>query len=163
MIDLTRAIAQPNQPFAFYHQLEQLVAATIGIKLFTLMTIDERRGVAKRTYSSMPTAYPVAGEKPIEQNTWTEQIQGRQEIFVANSLAEIAAVFSDYELIQALGCESCLNLPIVINGRTAGTLNCLHTADHYTAARIAAAKTLRPAGATALLLAATFKEDDIND
>ncbi|MEM7259258.1 MAG: GAF domain-containing protein, partial [Pseudomonadota bacterium] len=133
------------------------VKDTIGVKLFTTMEIDYDRGVVKRNYTNMPDAYPVSGEKPMRKNAWTEQVQGRFETFVANTIEEIAEVFPDHELIQSLGCESCLNLPIVINGVVVGTLNCLHDAGHYTPARVAAAETLKQAGALAFLLEATLK------
>lgn len=66
-------------------------------------------------------------------------------------------MFPDHELIQSLGCESCLNLPIIINGQLRGTLNCLHNAGHYTPDRVAAAEGLKPAGALALLLAESIR------
>ena len=148
------SIEERNQPQPTFDDLEQLVDQTIGIKLFTLMEIDHDKGVARRNYSNQPDVYPVSGEKPIQQNKWTEQVQDRHEIFVANSIDEIAQVFPDHELIASLGCESCLNLPIVVNGIVIGTLNCLHEAGHYTADRIAAAETLKQPGAMAFLLSA---------
>lgn len=152
MTDLTHALADTDQPLAIFKALEKLADDTLGVKLFTLMTIDHSRGVARRRYSNQPSAYPTCGEKPVQQNSWTEQVQDRHELFVANSIEEIAAVFPDYELIQSLGCESCLNLPIVIDGTVIGTVNCLHEAGHYTKARIAAAHTLKQPGALAFLL-----------
>ncbi len=161
MIDFTQALAADNQPHTAFAALETLVDKTIGIKLFTLMEIDYQRGVARRNYTNQPDSYPVSGEKPIQQNSWTEQVQDRQEIFVANSIDEIAKVFPDYELIQALGCESCLNLPIVVNGTVIGTLNCLHDAGHYTAKRVIAAESLKQPGALAFLLDAYIKRSKL--
>lgn len=152
MIDFTQSLAAGNQPDTVFAALEQLVDKTIGVKLFTLMEVDHQRGVARRNYSNQPEAYPVSGEKPIQQNAWTAQVQGRHETFVANSIDEIAAVFPDYELIQSLGCESCLNLPIVVNGAVIGTLNCLHIAGHFTPERVKAAEALKQPGAIAFLL-----------
>ena len=117
------------------------------------------RGVARRNYSNMPDAYATSGEKPIQDNSWTEQVQGRHETFVANSIEEIAAVFPDHELIQSLGCESCMNLPIVVNERVIGTLNCLHDAGHFTPERVGAAESLKQAGALAFLLEAYLKKE----
>ena len=117
------------------------------------MEIDHDRDVAWRNYTNMPEAYPVLGEKPRSQNKWSEIVDVRHETFVANSIDEIADVFPDYELIQSLGCESCLNLPIIIDGRLRGTLNCLDAAGHYTPEKIAAAETLKTAGALAFLMA----------
>ncbi|MDG1430091.1 MAG: GAF domain-containing protein [Paracoccaceae bacterium] len=159
MTDFTKAIASTDQPMATFKALEELVDKTIGVKLFTLMEVDNVRGVARRNYSNMPDAYATSGEKPIQDNSWTEQVQGRHETFVANSIEEIAAVFPDHELIQSLGCESCMNLPIVVNERVIGTLNCLHDAGHFTPERVGAAESLKQAGALAFLLEAYLKKE----
>lgn len=157
MMDFSHHIAAGNQPESIFSALEHLVDQTIGIKLFTLMEVDHARGVSRRNYSNQPDAYPVNGEKPIQNNEWTAQVQDRHETFVANSIDEIAAVFPDYEFIQSLGCESCLNLPIVVNGVVIGTLNCLHNAGHYTPERIQASDGLKQPGAIAFLLDAYLK------
>jgi len=150
-------IEKTNQPQATFDALEELVDKTIGVKLFTLMEIDRARGVARRNFSNQPDAYPVSGEKPIQQNEWTAQVQDRQETFVANTIDEIAAVFPDYKLIDSLGCQSCLNLPIVVKGTVIGTLNCLHEAGHYTPEKVIAAQSLKQAGTIAFLMDAFVK------
>ncbi len=158
MSKLSEALAQPEgQPELTFKALENEVNQVIGIKLFTLMEIDYQKGVAWRNYSNMPESYPVSGEKPLQDNAWSETVEKRHQMFVANSIDEIAQVFGDYELIQSLGCESCLNIPIVIMGKLRGTLNCLHVAGHYTPARVSAAETLKQSGALAFLLAATVR------
>jgi len=159
MSNLVAALAEQDQPAQVFKALESLVDETIGIKLFTLMEIDYARGVARRNYTNMPAAYPTSGEKPIENNAWTEIIQVRHQTFVANSIEEIAAVFPDYELIQSLGCESCLNLPILISGTVIGTLNCLHQAGHYTPERVSASESLKQHGALAFLADAYVRGD----
>ena len=151
--DMAQAVAASDQPESTFKALERIVRDTVGVKLFTLMEIDHRRAVAWRNYSNMPEAYPVSGEKPVEQNAWSEVVDTRNEIFVANTIEEIAAVFADHELIQQLGCESCINVPVVIGGRLRGTMNCLHVAGHYTARRVAQAQHLRQAGAMAFMMA----------
>ncbi len=160
MRDLAQAIADPNQPEAAYAALEALVDDTIGITLFTMMELDLGRGVARRTYSNMPEAYPSSGEKPMQPGKWSETVEGRHETFVANSIEDIAEVFADHELIQSLGCESCLNLPIVAGGKLLGTLNCLNVAGHFTPERVAAAETLKLPGAAVFLLAQSLKKED---
>ena len=153
MTDITEALASAKQPDATYAAVEALVQDTIGAKLFTIMEIDPEKGVARRSYTNMPDAYPATGEKPLRDDTWYEQVQEKRQVFVANSIEEIADVFNDHELIQSLGCESCLNLPIEVGGTVIGTLNCLHEAGHYTPDRVAAAHSLKQSGALALLVA----------
>ncbi len=160
MIEFQTALASPDQPGATYVALARLADRTIGARLFTLMEIDAARGVARRTYSSMPDTYPVLGEKPIEPGPWLDQVGRRHRTFVANSIEEITAVFSDHSLIQSIGCGSCLNLPVVIAGEVVGTLNCLHEAGHYTPERVAGAESLRLPGALAFLLAKSIRQGD---
>lgn len=158
MTEMAAALADPNQPAATFEALERRVDAVIGVKLFTLMTFNEASGIAQRFHSNMPDVYPVSGEKKTEPNDWVDQVLARSETFVANSIEEIAAVFPDHELIQSLGCESCINIPVVVAGKVRGTLNCLHEAGHYTPDRIAASEDLKEPGALALLLAENMKE-----
>jgi len=157
MSDLITALATRDQPLATYKALEKLVDQTIGARLFTLMEIDWDRRVARRSYSNMPDAYPTSGEKPMEPNVWSEQVLIRHQPFVANSIDDIAEVFGDHALIASLGCQSCLNLPIVVGGVALGTLNCLHAAGHYTPERVAAADALKGPGAIAFLLAQSLR------
>ena len=160
MMEIVDALANArDQPGTTYRALERLVDRTIGVKLFTLMEIDHDRDVAWRSYTNMPDAYPLQGEKPRMQNRWSAAVVDRHETFVANSFGEIAEVFADHALIRSLGCESCLNLPVVIRGRLCGTLNCLHVAGHYTPDRVAAAQSLKPAGALAFLMAESTRNE----
>lgn len=144
---------------AIFDALARVVRETIRVRLFTVMEVDPIRRVATRSYSNMPEAYPPSGEKPMVQNAWSDLVEGRHEVFVANSHQEIADVFPDHQLIQSLGCESCLNLPIVVNGQVLGTLNCLDKAGFFTPERVVLARSLQPAGALALLAADRIRAD----
>ena len=62
-------------------------------------------------------------------------------------------VFPDFELIRSLGCESALNLPVVVAGRVIGTVNLLHEEGYYTDERVAAAANLLPYATIAFLAA----------
>ena len=85
----------------------------------------------------------------MEPNKWTEIVEEREQTFVANTIEEIAEVFGDHELIQSLGCESVMNVPINIRGQVVGTLNCLNVAGHFTPERVAASEALKVPGALA--------------
>ena len=146
-----RLAAADADPTALMAALEQMVRETVGAKLFTMMWIDSEARMARRCYSSMPEAYPVSGTKPMLANAWSERVLGRQEMLVLNSYEELAAHFPDAALIRALGCESCLNVPIAVMGRVLGTLNCLHEAGYYTPERLALAEHLKLPGAIAFM------------
>jgi hypothetical protein len=143
------ALARADTPDAAYAALERLARDTVGVRLFTVMTLDMEAMLARRAYTSHPAEYPTSGTKPIERNPWFAQVADRREPFVANSLAAIAQVFPDHALIGSLGCGAVINLPVEEGGTVAGTVNLLDAEGRYTphvAARAEAMLT-RPAAA----------------
>ncbi|RZO30460.1 MAG: GAF domain-containing protein [Rhodospirillaceae bacterium] len=143
---------------AIFEAIHKTVNDLVGVTLFTIMRLNREKGVAERIFSNMPEAYPAGGEKPMEPNKWTEIVEEREQTFVANTIEEIAEVFGDYELIQSLGCESVMNVPINIRGQVVGTLNCLNVAGHFTPERVAASEALKVPGALAFLMAQQAEE-----
>ncbi|PSJ59595.1 GAF domain-containing protein [Kumtagia ephedrae] len=149
----TKAVAAAGAtPETAFAALWALTRDVVGVKLFTVMTHDGRSGMAQRIYSNMPDAYPVSGTKPANETDWSRQVIGEKRTFVANDIDGIAAVFSDHELIRSLGCESVINVPIIVAGEVKGTINCLHEAGFYTPERVEAAEALKLPGALCLLL-----------
>ena len=67
---------------------------------------------------------------------WTRQVIGRGETFIANKTEEFSGFFSDYALINELGCEAAMNIPIAQDGRVVGTVNVLDAAGHFTPRRV---------------------------
>ncbi len=148
----TQAIAANASPQAAFEALCALTKEFVGAKLFTVMTRDSQRGHAQRIYSNMPDAYPVSGTKPANETDWSRQVIVEKRIFVANDIDAIADVFDDYELIRSLGCESVINVPIIVGGDVLGTINCLHEAGFYTPERVEAAEALKLPGALCMLI-----------
>jgi hypothetical protein len=148
-----RALARATRPEGPFDALLALTRATVGARLFTIMTVDMQRMLARRAYTSDPENYPASGTKPVEMNRWFEMVHGRREIFVANTLIEIARVFPDHALIGSLGCGSVVNLPIVLGDQLAGTMNALDREHHYTPERVATIATHLSLPAKAALLA----------
>jgi GAF domain-containing protein len=149
----TKAVAAEGAgPQAAFAALCELTRDVVGVKLFTVMTHDSRTGMAGRVYSNMPEAYPVSGTKPANETDWSRQVIREKRTFVANDIEGIAAVFDDHELIRSLGCESVINVPIVVGGRVLGTINCLHESGFYTKEKVEAAEALKLPGAVCLLL-----------
>lgn len=120
-----------------YEALQALTRAVAGAKLFTVMTVDMENLVARRAFTSDPQNYPGSGTKPINFNSWFEIVHKQRRSFVANTIAQIAEVFPDHELIDSLGCQSVVNLPVVIGGELVGTVNMLDVEGHYTPERVA--------------------------
>lgn len=136
------ALAQADTPDAAFAALERLARETVGLRLFTVMTLDMEAMLARRAYTSHPAEYPTSGTKPIERNAWFVQVADRQEPFVANRLTDIAQVFPDHALIGSLGCGAVINLPVVEDGAVVATVNILNAEGSYPPAAVDAAVAL---------------------
>jgi hypothetical protein len=147
------ALSIATTPDAPFDALLKLTQETVGVKLFTFMTADMKTELAQRSYTSHPDAYPVSGTKPITYDSWFETVHKDRQCFVANTLADIASVFPDYELIGQLGCGSVINLPVVLGDTLVGTINMLDEEHHYTPERVARAQGLLSLPAKAAYLA----------
>ena len=128
-------MTDPDQTFRALHDH---VAAAAGARLFTVTRIDRQAGLARRIFTSHPVEYPVSGTKPVQDDGWTDLVITRQTPFVANTTAEFAVFFPDHALINRLGCQSALNLPVVDGGQTIATVNVLDDAGRFTLAAVAA-------------------------
>jgi GAF domain-containing protein len=154
-----RALAAANGPEAVFQALETLAHKTVGLKVFTTMSVDGAAGLARRSYSNRPEAYPVSGSKPLHDDPWSDTVLKRHETHVMNDYAHIARTFPDHELILSLGCESCINVPVVVGGEVLGTVNCLDVAGHYTPDRVKRADSLKLPAAAAFLAARHFAQE----
>lgn len=131
-----RAIAEETGADAPYLALRQFCESLVGARLFTVMSIDLKAGLARRAFSSDPAAYPASGVKPIRRDAWFALISEQRQPFVANRIGDIARVFPDHALIASLGCGSVVNLPVFIGNILVGTVNVLHEEQYYTPERV---------------------------
>lgn len=134
-----KALSEATDGAQAYDALCALTKATVGARLFTVMTADMDAMLACRVYTDDSDNYPTTGTKPIEMNRWFEQVHGRHEAFVSNTLADIDTVFPDAALIGKLGCGSVINLPVILGGKMVATVNILHEEGYYTPERVALA------------------------
>lgn len=141
------AIATATDDEAIFSALHALADALVGARLFTVMTVDMPAGRARRAYTSDKANYPGAGTKPITHNSWFDIVHGERRTFVANTIEAIAEVFPDYELIDSLGCQSVVNLPVVVEDELIATVNMLDAAGHFTPERVALIETYMSAPA----------------
>ena len=129
-------IAEAKGADAAFSALQALIQATVGAKLFTYMSVDMEAEVARRAYTSDPVSYPTSGTKPIRYDSWFDIVHKERWYFVANTIADIAKVFSDHELIDSLGCQSVVHMPVVLGGELVGTVNMLDVEGYYTPERV---------------------------
>jgi hypothetical protein len=127
-------MTDPDQTF---RDLHHHAAAMAGARLFTVTRIDRQAGLARRIYTSHPVDYPASGTKPIQPDGWTALVIDGQTSFVANRTAEFAVYFPDHALINRLGCQSALNVPVVEAGQSIATVNILDDAGRFTPETVA--------------------------
>lgn len=144
---------QPESADHGFGAVEEAARDAVGARLFTVLAVDADRGLLSRIHTSHPDEYPVGGEKVMPMSDpWPQQVMVGQQPFLGLGDEAVAAVFSDHEVIAALGCSETLNLPVVHAGHTLGVLNLLDAAGAYGEDSITAAAHL-PALAVAPLLA----------
>lgn len=150
------ALADADQPNSAFQGLCDLADSLVGVKLFTVLTIDEANAVVRRAWSNMPEAYPIQGTKPMpaDDRFGTSMRGGKPMVTDGNE--DMVKTFFDHELISSLGCESCVNLPISVGGEVLGSVNMLHEAGHWTPERLAAIDEIRVPGAAAFMVARLY-------
>jgi GAF domain-containing protein len=138
-----RALATMNKGDDAWQALRVLSETLVGVKLFTVMTIDWTNERAGRVFTSHSEAYPVSGTKPLRyDNPWFDIVHRQRQTYVANTITEMEPHFPDHETIASLGCGSIVNLPIELAGAMVGTVNLLHEEQHFTPERVAVTKHL---------------------
>jgi transcriptional regulator with GAF, ATPase, and Fis domain len=120
-----------RQPEAVFKALDHALQKTVSHTLFTILMYDRAMTESIRVYANLKDDYPLGGRKKIISPHWANQVIRDGLPFIGNNAQDLRQVFSDHELIQSLGCESVLNIPVRWQGRTIGTLNLLHTANWY--------------------------------
>lgn len=140
--------ALPGQPAPLHRAIDEAVQRLVGHKLFTLLVVDGQE--VARVYSSNPKDYPVSGRKPMNRTPWGDHVMKDRKTWIARSADDIKWAFFDHQLIHSLGCDSCVNVPVVYDDKVIGTMNVLHQAGWYDEAKAEAI------GAFAPLLFASF-------
>ncbi|WP_205709624.1 hypothetical protein [Kineococcus siccus] len=117
--------------------VEAAARAGLGVRLFTVLAWDDERAGLQRIHTSHPVEYPVGGEKFMPRDApWPQQVLVQRRAYLGRTPAEVAAVFADWPTIEALGCGATLNVPVVADGRTLGSLNLLDVEGHYDEASV---------------------------
>jgi hypothetical protein len=129
------AIATAKGPEAF-EALQVLVQATVGAKLVTVMIVDMENELSRRAYTSDPVSYPTSGTKPLNYGPWFDIVHKQRAFFIANTIEDIAKVLFDHELINELGCQSIVNMPIIMGDTLIAVVNMLNVEGHFTPERV---------------------------
>jgi GAF domain-containing protein len=124
---------------AVWEQMDRSLASVYGHRLFTVLAYDETTSLLSRVYSTRPDINPPGGRKRVTESPWKQSVLREGKILVRSTREDIKSLFSEYEVLWSIGCESVLNIPIRKNGVTVGSMNLLDGAGHYDAADISLA------------------------
>ena len=128
---LGAALRLPDQPMATFRALDAAMDAVIGHTYITILLYHADLQEIERLYSSNLDAYPVAGRKDVPDSAWTEKLLIKQECYIGYDANDIKKYFFDHELIHSLGCDAILNVPVVYDSVTLGTVNLVHEEGWY--------------------------------
>jgi hypothetical protein len=124
-------LIDPAALLMLYARLDEAVKTLVGHRLFTLLVVVEGGTEVERIYSSDPVAYKLTGRKPMSKTLWGDHVIRGLQPWHGRTMADIRWAFSDHELIESLGCGSCINIPVIVFGRMIGTMNVLDREHAY--------------------------------
>lgn len=122
---LSAAARERGAPLALLRAADAVGRQAMGHRLCTAMAFDAAAMTVRRIYSSAPEAYPVGGSKPKRDTAWGRQVLIEGRVFVGEGEAAIREHFADHAVILGLGLRSIVNVPVMLGGRCAGTVNFL--------------------------------------
>lgn len=139
---LLSLLAEKDQPDTIFQAVDRILKDSVGHKLLTMLYVDG--GEVARVYSNDEKSYPVFGRKPMGATPWGDLVLKNQQPFLGKDRDSIIWAFFDHELIFSLGLGSAINIPVIYNGETIGTINLLDAEYAYDKADVEKAKALAP-------------------
>ncbi|MCW2132356.1 GAF domain-containing protein [Arthrobacter sp. VKM Ac-2550] len=123
-----------STPFNTFDDIYQAARSEVGVRLFTVSAIADNGTAMARVYTTHPDVYPVGGKKTFSEDTdpqWLQHVIEDQQPFMGKDKEAVRAFFFDYETIESLGCGAIINVPVISDGKTVGSMNFLDTEGSY--------------------------------
>jgi GAF domain-containing protein len=141
-----------QSPTALFAAIAAVAARRLGAGLVTAMRHDEAASTVERVYSSNEQAYPVGGRKLKRDTGWSRKVLVEHRMLVNAGDDDIRESFDDHAIIFGLGLHSCVNVPLVCNGKCIGTLNVLRPQAEWSDEQVALARALGLAALAGVLM-----------
>ena len=119
----TLSAGAAKSPTALFKAIEDVATRRVGAGLVTMMRHDAVASTVERLYSSNHQAYPVGGKKAKRDTAWGRKVLTEHRVLVSAGDAALRESFDDHATIIGLGLHSCVNVPLVSEGKCIGTLN----------------------------------------
>ena len=131
-----------QSPAALFAAIAQVARRRVDAGLVTAMRHDEGASTVERIYSSNEAAYPVGGRKVKQESDWSRHVLAEKRVLVSAGDDAIRTHYNDHAIIFGLGLHSCVNVPLVREGKCIGTLNVLAPRAEWSEEQIATARAL---------------------
>jgi GAF domain-containing protein len=151
----TLSAGAAKSPVALFEAIHQVAKRRVDAGLVTAMRHDEPAATVERLYSSNPQAYPVGGRKLKQDSDWSQHVLVERRVLVSAGDDAIKKHYVDHPTIFGLGMHSCVNVPLVSEGRCIGTLNVLNARSGWSDDEVAVARALGLAALAAVLMLTT--------
>jgi transcriptional regulator with GAF, ATPase, and Fis domain len=127
--DLSNILREPGQPHVTFSTVEREIKELVGFQLFTLLVVDGDEVV--RLHTNWPAEQPIGGRKRMGPTPWGDHVLKQGRPFVGPDKVGLRWAFYDSELIESWGLGSVINIPVVYDGATIGTINILDAEHRY--------------------------------
>ena len=146
------AAGAAKSPVALFAAIAQVAKRRVGAGLVTAMRHDEAASTVERLYSSNEQAYPVGGRKVKQESDWSRHVLAEHRILLSAGDDAIRKHYNDHAIIFGLGLHSCLNVPLVSDGKCIGTLNVLRAETQWREEQVTLARALGIAALAGVLM-----------
>jgi GAF domain-containing protein len=137
---------------ALFAAITDVARRRVDAGLVTAMRHDEAAATVERIYSSNEQAYPVGGRKLKRDTGWSRKVLAEHQVLLSAGDEGIRESFDDHAIIFGLGLHSCVNVPLVSNGKCIGTLNVLRAHAEWSEDEIALVRALGIAAVAGVLM-----------
>lgn len=141
-----------QSPAALLAVINDIATRRLNARLVTAMRYLEGEQAVERIYSSNAQAYPVGGRKTKRDSAWSRHVLVEHRVLVSAGDAMLREHYVDHATITGLGCHSCVNVPLVAEGRCIGTMNVCRPQAEWSEDELALARALGLAALAAVLM-----------
>jgi GAF domain-containing protein len=146
------AAGAAKSPGALFAAIAKVAKRRVGAGLVTAMRHDEAASTVERLYSSNEQAYPIGGRKVKQESDWSRHVLVECRVLVSAGDDAIRKHYNDHAIIFGLGLHSCVNVPLVSNGKCLGTLNVLTSRQEWSDDEVVLARALGIAALAGVLM-----------
>ena len=148
----TLSAGAAKSPAALFQAIEDVATRRLDAGLVTMMRHDAVESTVERLHSSNHAAYPVGGKKAKRDTAWGRKVLTEHRVLVSAGDAGLRESFDDHATIIGLGLHSCVNVPLVSEGKCIGTMNISRTQAEWSDDEVAIVRALGLAALAGVLM-----------